>query len=226
MGAVKAEVSGTIPAAALGDGPGLPPELAAALTRKTTAEAKLAESKLTVEQLNLENIRSSNDQNRTLVLTGAIIDTEEAVAILMRWGRRDPGKPITIYLNTPGGSVFDGNALVSAIRELRKAGHKVTIHGVGMVMSYGAVLLQAADERILDKDVVFMIHALNAPVAGALESIQDQAKMLQEVQDRLLDALLERATISRTKLKQLTRRKELFLSAADAKKMGFCDRVE
>lgn len=205
---------------------GMTPELAEALTRKANAEADISESKLAVDSMNLDNIRSGNDQNRVMILSGPILDTEDAVAILMRWSRRDPGKPITIYLNTPGGSVFDGNALVACIRELQGRGHKITIHGVGMVMSYGSVLLQAADERILDKDVVFMIHALNAPIAGALDQIQDQTKMLQEVQERLLDALASKANITKAKIKQLTRRKELFLSAQDALKYGFCDRVE
>jgi ATP-dependent Clp protease protease subunit len=207
----------------------LPPALAAALTRKAEAEAAIAESKATLEALNLQNIKSGNDQNRVMVLSGPILDTDEAVAVLMRWSRRDPGQPITIYVNTPGGSVFDGNALVGCIRKLRAEGHKVTIHGAGTVMSYGAVLLQAADERVLDKDVVFMIHSAatgNSGIQGNIESVIDQTKMMQEVQERLLDALTERANITKARLKKMTARKELFLSAQEALKYGFCDRVE
>jgi ATP-dependent Clp protease protease subunit len=205
----------------------LPPELAEALTRKANAEAKIAEANAEQVKMQLDNIMASNDRNRVLVLSGPILETEEACAILMRWGRRDPGKDITIYMNTPGGSVFDGNALVACIRALRKAGHKVTIYGAGTVLSYGAVLLQAADVRILDKDVVFMLHSLNAPhITGQLESITDTTKMLEAVQDRLLEVMAERATISKTKIKQLTRRKDLYLSAQEAHKYGFCDRVE
>jgi ATP-dependent Clp protease protease subunit len=207
---------------------GIPPKLAEALTRKANADAEISEAKAVVEKLNLANIRSGNDQNCVMVLSGPILDTEEPVNILMRWHRRDPGKDITIYVNTPGGSVFDGNALVNCIRKLQAEGHKVTIHGVGTVMSYGAVLLQAADERVLDKDVVFMIHsvATGGGIQGNVESIIDQTKMMQEVQDRMLDALVSRAKITKTKLKQLTRRKELFLNAQEALKYGFCDRVE
>lgn len=206
---------------------GLPPELAEALTRKANAEARIAEANAEQVKMQLDNINASNDANRVLVLSGPILETEDAVAVLMRWGRRDPGKDITIHMNTPGGSVFDGNALVACIRALRKAGHKVTIHGAGTVLSYGAVLLQAADVRILDKDVVFMLHSLNAPsISGQLEQITDTTKMMEAVQDRLLDAMADRATISKTKIKSMTRRKDLYLSAQEAHKFGFCDRVE
>jgi ATP-dependent protease ClpP protease subunit len=50
--------------------------------------------------------------------------------------------------------------------------------------------------------------------------------MLEAVQDRLLTAMAEKATISKAKIKTMTRRKDLFLSAQDALKFGFCDRVE
>lgn len=205
---------------------GLTPELAEALTRKANADADIALAKATEAAMQLKNIEASNDANRTLILSGPIMDTEEASAVLMRWSRRDPGQPITIHLNTPGGSIFDGNALGATLRQLQRAGHRITIYGSGTVLSMGAVLLQYADERVLDKDTVFMIHSLNAPIMGQLEGIVDTTKMLQEVQERLLDTLASRATISKAKIKQLTRRKELFLGAEAALKYGFCDRVE
>lgn len=211
----------------MGDLPdGLTPELAEALTRKANADADIAAAKAVEAAMQLKNIEASNDFNRTLILSGPIMDTEEASAILMRWSRRDPGQPITIHLNTPGGSIFDGNALGATLRQLQKNGHHITIYGAGTVLSMGAVLLQYADERVLDKDTVFMIHSLNAPIVGQLEGIVDMTKMLQEVQERLLDTLASRATISKAKLKQLTRRKELFLSAEQTMKYGLCDRVE
>jgi len=161
-----------------------------------------------------------------MTIVGAIMDTEGAIVTLDRWGRRDPGEPITISLNSPGGSVIDGNALFEAILRLRRKGHHVTITGTGAVMSMGAILLQAADERVLDKSALFMIHGLSAPVYGTLESIEDTRAAFEKVQERLIDTLAERAKISKSKIKQLIKRKDLFLSAEEALKYGFCDRVE
>lgn len=205
---------------------GMTPELASALTRKATAEAKIAEVKAQEAKMQMQNVKASNDANRVLVVSGPILETNEISNVLMRWSRRDPGKPITIYLNTPGGSVFDGNALGHTLDQLRAKGHRVTIFGAGTVLSMGAVLLQYADERVLAKDAVFMIHSLAGGIQGSLESVTDTTKMWQEVNDRLLTRLTERATITKTALKKKIARKELFLSAEEALKYGFCDRIE
>jgi ATP-dependent protease ClpP protease subunit len=205
----------------------LTPELAAALTRKATAEARIAEAKATEASLQLKNIKASDDYNRVLHILGPILETDEYIATLQRWSRRDSGKPITIYVNTPGGSIFDGNALGNVIRQIQvKTGAKFTIYGQGTVLSMGAILLQYADERVLARDAVFMIHNLSGGVQGQIESIMDTTEMWKGVNDRLLDVLTERATITKAALKKKVMRKELFLDAQKALEMGFCDRVE
>jgi ATP-dependent protease ClpP protease subunit len=210
----------------LSDLEGLTPELAAALTRKATAESQIAEAKATEAKLQLKNIQASDDYNRVLNIVGPIMETDEYIATLQRWARRDPGKPITIYLSTPGGSIFDSNALGAVIRQLQAKGTKFTIFGQGTVFSMGAVLLQYADERVLAKDAIFMIHSLSGGAHGQIESIMDTTEMWKGVNDRLLDILTERAHITKAALKKKVARKELFLDAAKAFEMGFCDRVE
>src|SRR5690606_37086620 len=64
-------------------------------------------------------------------------------------------RPITIYLNTPGGEVYTGLSLYDAIRRFPT---KVTIIGSGECMSMGAFLLQSADERLLDENTTVMLH--------------------------------------------------------------------
>lgn len=204
----------------------MPEELAKALTRKATAEARIAEAKATEAGLQLKNVKASNDANRVLVISGAIMDTDEVSNVLMRWSRRDPGQDITIYINTPGGSLFDGNALGATLNQLRAKGHKITMFGAGTVMSMGAILMQYADERVLAKDAVFMIHSMSGGTQGQLESVIDMTEMWKSVNDRLLDKLVERATLTKAQLKKKVSRKELFLSAEQALEFGFCDRVE
>jgi ATP-dependent Clp protease protease subunit len=213
---------------------GMSPELDKALIRKTVAEAQIAEAKAQEAKLQLNNIEATNDANRVLIIDGPILDLgdgggvsmNECSQVLMRWSRRDPGKDITIYMNTQGGSVFDGNTFIHTIQQLQAKGHKVTIYGHGCVMSLGAVILQAADERVLAKDTVFMIHSQSGVVGGSTEDREDQEKMLKGVQERHLTFLAERSTMSLRQLKTKTRRKDWYLSAQEALQYGFCDRVE
>jgi ATP-dependent Clp endopeptidase proteolytic subunit ClpP len=196
--------------------------LAKAIVAKAEAEAYVA-------NVNASMIKAGNDVNRTLVIDGAILDTEAQCNTLMRWNRMEPKCDIRILVNTPGGSIFDGNVLVSTIKDLQRKGHKFTIKGAGAVFSFGAVLLSVGDRRILDKDAVVMIHSLQAMgqgLTGSMESVADQTEMLRQVNNRLLGALAERSNLSREKLEEMTLRKDLFLSASEALKYGFCDEIE
>lgn len=187
--------------------------------RQAKAEADKAE-------LTMLNIKASNDFNRTLILDGVILDTEAIRAQLLSWHRRDPGKPITIYLNTLGGSVFDGNALLGTIKHLQSLGTHFTIIASGTVMSYGMILLQQADTRQVEKDCVCMVHTLQGfGIEGNLGQILDVAKMLEEVDNRLLDTLVSKSNISRARIKKMMDRKDAFLTAEKCLEYGFCDEV-
>lgn len=202
---------------------------------KATLEKQLLEQKIRgakaeadKAELTLGNIRASNDFNRTLILDGILLDTEGIRAQLLTWFRRDGKKPITIYLNTPGGSVFDGNALLGTIKHLQSLGVKFTVIGSGTVMSYGMILLQAADVRQIEKDCVCMLHGIAAPgVMGAqqVDQILDVAKMLKEVDDRLVNTLAARSNISKARIKKMMERKDVFLTAEKCLEYGFCDEV-
>lgn len=197
-------------------------QLAEQEIRKTEAEAFAAE-------LNARLIKAGNDYNRTLVIDGAILDTEADCNTLMRWNRMDPGCDIRMLINSPGGSIFDGNVLVSTIKDLQRKGHHFTIKGAGAVFSYGAVILTQGDRRILDKDAVVMIHSLQAMgqgLTGSMEQVADQTEMLKQVNERLLARIAERSNLSKEKLIELTSRKDLFLSAGEALTYGLCDEVE
>lgn len=64
-------------------------------------------------------------------------------------------KPITILMSNPGGSVMDGMTIFDAIENCV---NHVKIIGLGKVMSMGAVIMQAADERVMAPGAVFMMH--------------------------------------------------------------------
>lgn len=64
-------------------------------------------------------------------------------------------EPVTIVMNNPGGDWYHGIAIYDAIKASKC---HVTIEVYGMAMSMGALILQAADERVLANNARFMIH--------------------------------------------------------------------
>lgn len=67
----------------------------------------------------------------------------------------DGSKPITIIMNNPGGDWYHGMAIYDAIKT---CANEVTIKTFGHGMSMGAVILQAADERLVAPNAKIMIH--------------------------------------------------------------------
>jgi len=63
--------------------------------------------------------------------------------------------PITVYMSNPGGHIADGMAVYDAIRACK---NHVTIVGIGKVWSMGAIILQAADRRVLAPNCSVMFH--------------------------------------------------------------------
>lgn len=201
-------------------------ELLAADLSTKKAQARQANAEARKAELMLKDAKASNDFNRHLFIDGVIIDTQQYRETLTRWARRDPGKPITITVNTPGGSVFDGHALVGTIKALQGRGVHFTIIGSGTLMSYGMQLLQAADHRVIERNCVCMIHGLSITgVDGSAAAILDVGKMLEEVQRRLAEDLAERSKLSVRKIKGWMGKKDMFLTAEQCLDYGFCDEV-
>jgi len=151
---------------------------------------------------------------------------KECIETLDRWKRRDPKNTITLIFNSPGGSVIDGLALYDEILSMRESGHKIITKARGMAASMGGVLLQAGDERLIGKNAHMLIHEVSSIEMGKLTEIEDEVKFLNKLQDRLLDILAERATISKANIKKRWKRQDWWLSAQECIDLGFADRID
>ena len=182
---------------------------------------------LRLSQSELNNNKAQADANRVYRFTGLV--TEDSIARCVKaldlWTRRDPNKPITIVFNSPGGDVFDGLALYDVIKELRESGHHVTTVARGMAASMGGVLLQAGNERIIGKNAWMMIHEVSGMSYGKTSEVEEQNKFAKRVQDRLLDILAERSTLTKKKIGRNWKKTDWWLDADEVVKLGFADKV-
>lgn len=97
--------------------------------------------------------------------------------------------PITIYLNTPGGSWYDGMALYDVIKNCK---NHVTVIGLGHVMSMGPIIMQAADERQVHKNCRMLLHYGYDGFEGNSEDLVQAGKEAKYLQDRMVEVLLAR----------------------------------
>ena len=198
---------------------------AAAETRKALTDAAKADVELGEARRRDQDARA--EAGRTLVYTFYAEVGEDSVRTAMQtlaaWSRRDPGAPITIVLNSPGGRVLDGLALYDFLLRLRRDGHHLRIEVVGRAASMGGILLQAGDERIIGPNAFLLIHEVSGGAEGRSSELGDRVEFYGLMEKRLLAILAGRSTMTDRQIRTRWQRKDWWLSADEAVALGFAD---
>lgn len=145
------------------------------------------------------------------------------VAQLLHLAFEDPKKDIKLYINSPGGSVYDGLAIYDTIQFVKPV---VQTIGIGLQASMGAFLLSSGTKgkRFVLPNARIMIHQ---PSSGTSGKITDQEITLKEHQflKRRLNEIL--ATNTGQKLAKIERdvERDFWMSAAEARDYGLVDEI-
>lgn len=146
------------------------------------------------------------------------------VASMLYLDSEDPGKPISLYINSPGGSVTAGMAIYDTMQHIKS--DVVTIC-VGLAASMGAFLLAAGTKgkRFALPHARIMIHQ---PLGGTGRSqasdIAIEAKEILRIRTQLNQILADRSGQPLSKIEKDTDR-DYFLSAQESKDYGLIDKV-
>ena len=113
------------------------------------------------------------------------------VAQLLFLESEDPEKDISLYINSPGGSVYAGLGIYDTMQFIRPAVQTIC---VGMAASMGAFLLAAGDKgkRFSLPNSRIMIHQPSGGSRGMASDIAIQAREIQELKEKLNAILSER----------------------------------
>lgn len=180
--------------------------------------------KLGVERKRVENHPVAKGE---FMFIGAVFEepVHEMIEQMDIWSRNHPGDPITLVINSQGGVVVDGFALYDFIMELKRRGHSITTKGLGLQASMGGILLQAGDERVMTPRSWMLVHEVQGIAEGSFSDMKNVMKFNERLQNQALDILAERSNWSRRTIKTKWK-DDLWLSAQDALKAGFIDRIE
>ena len=145
------------------------------------------------------------------------------IAQLLFLQAEDAGKDISVYINSPGGSVTAGLAIYDTIQFLRC---DVATYCVGQAASMGAVLLTAgaAGKRFALPNARIMIHQPWGGTQGQAADISIQAKEILRLRDRI-NAILAGHTGKSIKEIANDTDRDFFMSADEACKYGLVDEV-
>jgi len=161
-----------------------------------------------------------------IIFVGSAIDDDVAnliVAQLLFLEGEDPEKDVQLYINSPGGSVTAGLAILDTMRYIRP---DVSTLCIGQAMSMGAVLLAAGEpgKRLALPNSRIMIHQPHGGIQGTAADIEIHAKEILRLRERIVDLL---ASYSGRTVKQITddADRDFVLTAEEAVDYGIVDQV-
>lgn len=164
-------------------------------------------------------------KERIIFITGGIEDhmANLIVAQLLFLEAEDPKKDIYIYVNSPGGSVTAGMAIIDTMHHIKP---DVATVCVGMAASMGSLILSqgAKGKRSILPNAEVMIHQPLGGAYGQATDIDITARHILKTRDRL-NKMLAKATGQ--KLQQIEKdvERDFFMDAEEALKYGIVDKI-
>ena len=164
--------------------------------------------------------------NERIIFLGTPVTEDIAnliVAQLIHLESEDPDKDVSIYINSPGGSVYAGLAIYDAMQFIKPDIQTIC---VGVAMSMGALLLAggAQEKRMALPNSKILIHQVSGGFSGQATDIEIHAKEIIDVRRRLDEIIAKHTGQPLDKVAKDTER-DYFMSAQEAKEYNIVDRV-
>ncbi len=164
-------------------------------------------------------------RDRIIFLGGPIEDTVAnlIIAQLLFLQAEDPKKEISLYINSPGGSVTSTLAIIDTMKFIKP---DVATYCVGIAASGAAMVLSAGQKgrRFILPNAEVMIHQPLGGAEGQATDIAISAKHILKTKENLNKMLAENTGQPLSKIEQDVER-DFFMSAEEAKKYGLVDKI-
>lgn len=164
-------------------------------------------------------------KDRIILISGQIDKNISALVIsqLLYLQAEDKNKPILLYINSPGGSVTDGLAIIDTMNILSC---DVETYCIGSCASMGAIICACGTKgkRYILQHGRMMIHSVSCGMQGDIHFIQRQYEQAKQLNSVLVD-LLVKATSQSKKQIEKDIQNDCFMSAQQSLKYGLVDKI-
>ena len=166
-------------------------------------------------------------EQRKIFLWGPVTDAsaKDLTEKLLYLEAIGPGKEITFYINSPGGSVTAGMAVYDTMKLITSP---ITVVVTGMAASMGSILLSGAPKgrRLLYPHARVLIHQplISGRMVGPASDINIQAKEMEKLRQELNQILADASGQPLDRINQDTDR-DFYLNAQEAIAYGLADRI-
>ena len=137
-------------------------------------------------------------------------DDNTKAEIYKNWER----KPIKLYINSRGGNVHDGLALIDIIKRSETPVHTICI---GSCMSMAFWVWLAGTKRFVGELSTIMFHDLSTYIADSTEGIKQELNEMTRLQNMLISEIVEKSAIKEETLRDfITRKAEWYIPSDEA----------
>lgn len=128
-----------------------------------------------------------------------------------------PNSALDIYINSPGGSVFEGVAIYN---QLMRWGGRKTVHVDGIAASIASIIAMAGDERRTAANSTWMIHRAWGISVGNVEDMRKTADSLDKIDGTLISTYVDRTGCKESDIRDWMNL-ETWMNADEAVSRGF-----
>lgn len=131
-------------------------------------------------------------------------------------------KPIWLYINSPGGVVYDGMSIIDTMRSIKSPVFTVCC---GMAMSMGAAILSCGDVRFITENSTVMLHEVSSGTKGKVATMKEDLEEGLRLNDLLEKLISANCGKTQEEYHAATYKLDLYLDATKAIEFGIVDRV-
>ena len=150
-------------------------------------------------------------------------DAEVEQQLVSKYGITPSRKPILLDINTYGGVVYDGLALIACIEQSKTP---IITRVNGYAFSMGLTIFLAGHERHMSRHGNLMYHQISSAVWGSLKEQEESLQISAGLQKQLEDYVIERTKWKRKDLKKIYNSKyDFYINAEQALADGFATKI-
>ena len=132
-------------------------------------------------------------------------------------------KPIYLFINSFGGSVYDGLALIDAIKYSKTPVYTVCI---GSAMSMGLWVWLSGHRRLIGEHATLMFHDISTGIWDKSAGIKQELEEMLRLQELLINEIVSTTKITKTKLRGfIDRKSEWYIPAQEALDLKLADEL-
>lgn len=171
--------------------------------------------------------KKTDSQEYTEFLFGEI--DEQKVENIIKWIIKNQNKsltePLTLYINSTGGSVPDAFALIDV---MRTSIHPIKTVGIGSIISAAFLIFSAGSKpnRYVSKNTSIMCHQYSFESEGKYHDLKAQFREMELINQRMMNLLEEKSNLSTKIIKsKLLSPTDAWITAAELVEFGIADAI-